>query len=459
MERDRLTYSPRHRQRHCADQDNYFDMSDFSSVPIPVGERPSLTSMDILNIVPSEVSAGSEAASTSSVCASPGPDTSYSEKQTRAMRATSQMGLDGARMEQENVILARYTAELNKDNVAEAMCSSRLPHLILALSGVLPCGAGKLPGHYKRFVCSACFFTGAYSLYTLLSQGVNILSTFCVCYSLGGGVGLFSLQRMNIHNLIGKSDNLLDNYARRHGFLGMWAAASLRLLVFIGAFWTGAVVMTGVMVAVFWSTIESPGITIALTLGYIFASGVVVVLTYCQLHVCAGLELMVDSFCVEFLAESNFREGVAQWNTIQAIMRRASHTIDLCFVSVQTSVLTASVLLGMDVMLGSGSLEHAFRGLPSCGLLMAIMQFGQYKAAVVTQKCQRMPAVVNSLAIEGQAINCERQYMVQFIMQSAAGFYVRGVRLTPFMVFKAAYLCVMIMIGFAMRFSKADSNP
>jgi len=191
MERDRLTYSPRHRQRHCADQDNFSDMSDFSSVPIPVGERPSLTSMDILNIVPSEVSAGSEAASTSSVCASPGPDTSDSEKQTRAMRATSQMGLDGARMEQENVILARYTAELNKDNVAEAMCSSRLPHLILALSGVLPCGAGKLPGHYKRFVCSACFFTGAYSLYTLLSQGVNILSTVCVCYSLGGGVGLF----------------------------------------------------------------------------------------------------------------------------------------------------------------------------------------------------------------------------------------------------------------------------
>jgi len=240
--------------------------------------------------------------------------------------------------------------------------------------------------------------------------------------------------------------------------LEMWAAASVRLIVIVGLFWTGAVVLIGLM-AVFWSTIESPNITMALTVGYIFASGVVVVLTYCQLHVCAGLELMVDSFCVEFLAESNFREGVAQWNTIQALMRRASHTIDLSSLSVQTSVLTATVLLGMDVMLGSGNVEHAFPGLPSCVLLMAIMQFGQYKAAVVTQKCLRMPALVNSLAIEGEAINSERQYMVQFIMQSAAGFYVRGVRLTPFMVFKAAYLCVMIMIGFAMRFSKADSNP
>merc|ERR1711972_231564 len=72
-------------------------------------------------------------------------------------------------------------------------------------------------------------------------------------------------------------------------------------------------------------------------------------------------------------------------------------------------------------------------------------------AAAVTEKCSRMPSLVNSLTVEGRNIDRDRQYVVEFIANSTAGFYVKGVRLTAFMVMKLSYLCGAVVFGISMQ--------
>eukprot|EP00401_Gymnodinium_catenatum_P052384 CAMPEP_0117553988 /NCGR_PEP_ID=MMETSP0784-20121206/50516_1 /TAXON_ID=39447 /ORGANISM="" /LENGTH=380 /DNA_ID=CAMNT_0005351127 /DNA_START=1 /DNA_END=1143 /DNA_ORIENTATION=+ len=374
--------------------------------------------------------------------------------------------LDKARVEQQNMIISKYDEDENGDNVGVTpwtlmTCWLRLPYFVLALFSVLPFEVNKLRGIYVFLVRMICLIMLAHSLFTLVDEGVNILPVVCVCYASGGGLGLLSLRWRKIHNLIGYN-RLLERYAIAHGFFDEWLAASLRRLVVVGLAWMLAVVMIIPLVANRSANEdEEEGVrnsTGPLTISFIFLSGVVSALTYCQLHICAGLELMVDTFCVNFVQSANFQKGVVQWNTMQAVMRRAAETVDVCFLSVQTSVLTATALIAMDVMLGPRIQEDALLCLPSGLLLMFVMHAGQYQAAIVTEKCLRTPAFVNSLPVEGDAMNLERQYVVQFIEQSAAGYYVRGVRLTVCMVFKVAYLCAMGTLGFAMRLSKPAPN-
>merc|ERR1712034_118767 len=66
-----------------------------------------------------------------------------------------------------------------------------------------------------------------------------------------------------------------------------------------------------------------------------------------------------------------------------------------------------------------------------------------FKAAVVTEKCARVPALVNSVLHQedSEQLDPKRQYVVQFISQSSAGMDVKGVRITAQTVMKSLYLC------------------
>lgn len=63
------------------------------------------------------------------------------------------------------------------------------------------------------------------------------------------------------------------------------------------------------------------------------------------------------------------------------------------------------------------------------------------KTQGVTEKCTRVPSLVNSWSFgEETCLDAGRQYVVQYIEQSAAGFYVKGVRLRAYMALKISYL-------------------
>jgi len=76
------------------------------------------------------------------------------------------------------------------------------------------------------------------------------------------------------------------------------------------------------------------------------------------------------------------------------------------------------------------------------------------KAAIVTETCRRLPSLVNSLGFkEGTDVDLdqERQYVVHYIANSAAGVYLKGVRLSASVMIKAAYVlgAVVCTVGTA----------
>ncbi|CAJ1407625.1 unnamed protein product, partial [Effrenium voratum] len=61
-----------------------------------------------------------------------------------------------------------------------------------------------------------------------------------------------------------------------------------------------------------------------------------------------------------------------------------------------------------------------------------LFAYTMMRAAAVTEKASRVAPLVNSWKFESKkdSMDENRQYVVQYIIQSEAGFYMKGVRLT-----------------------------
>merc|ERR1712107_790978 len=83
-------------------------------------------------------------------------------------------------------------------------------------------------------------------------------------------------------------------------------------------------------------------------------------------------------------------------------------------------------------------------------LTILILVRALFSAAAVTDKCLAVPSLINSLT-SGERIDEERQYVVQYIVNSAAGFYVFGVRMTTAIAMKTIYFCGGVALAVATR--------
>jgi len=69
-------------------------------------------------------------------------------------------------------------------------------------------------------------------------------------------------------------------------------------------------------------------------------------------------------------------------------------------------------------------------------------------AAGVSDKCARVPSLINACNFSADPLDEDRQYVVQYLLNSAAGFYVFEVRLTSEMILKCVY--IVIAVAFAL---------
>jgi len=75
-----------------------------------------------------------------------------------------------------------------------------------------------------------------------------------------------------------------------------------------------------------------------------------------------------------------------------------------------------------------------------------------FKAACITDKCKRVPSLINSCSFGEAAvgdIDTERQYVVGYILNSRAGFYIFETRLTSVITIKFAYACAVCLFTLA----------
>lgn len=186
---------------------------------------------------------------------------------------------------------------------------------------------------------------------------------------------------------------------------------------------------------------------------FVTALGILSMVLYCTLHVCCALELAIDRYCLQIFQSQVASNSIAQWNVLQALLRRAAHCVEGGFVAAGTGVLCVAVLtftelvhiVGSDDGGALGSLnvhERTCLGLWAGWVVppMALLFYTVFRAAAITEQCYRVPALVNSWIFEEREIDHQKQYVVQYIVHSSAGFYVKGIRLNSTLAFKMSYL-------------------
>jgi len=270
-----------------------------------------------------------------------------------------------------------------------------------------------------------------------------------LCLALGNTVGLIALRMLFSNNLLGSREAVLVGYARRVRLLHPWSQVSTwqcGMLIFA---WTLAMIVRTL------SSAQLPDGSLHLPrdgsyylrlAGFAFASGLFGVLTYSLLHVMVLLTMMVDAFCFRFVEEPHLEEGVQNWNILQAVLRRASGALEVGFLAMQTTTLMTALVGLTAVVVSTDNPRQPVMLLLAAAPLNTVSARLFFKASEVTEKCTRVPSLINSLSF-GRDVDLRRHYLVQYITYSAAGFYVKEVRLTSAMTIKLAYASGIIAFG------------
>ncbi|CAE7357948.1 unnamed protein product [Symbiodinium natans] len=188
-------------------------------------------------------------------------------------------------------------------------------------------------------------------------------------------------------------------------------------------------------------------------INFAIASAIIMIVAYIQSHLLIGLDKSLDCWCSEIWNHQNFALGVQSWNAMQALLKFVGRELQNSFL-----VLQVFGYLGFLLFLG-GAVAVAFRSeffffpmlvevlavLPLMILFLVNLRVFSH-AAGLTEKCRAIPAFVNQIMAE-EAVELNRQYLVQFIKDSSAGFYVKNVQLTQEMFAKQIYICGTVLSG------------
>lgn len=332
---------------------------------------------------------------------------------------------------------------------SDAMCS--LPcvlRVFLFIYGVVSFRAGRLASAHKFFVL--LLIAGAFLYHSILAwaEPTYFANASMAWFAFGACVAGICLCVYRIQDLIGPDCRPLENYAYRRGFLRLWRNRSAREACLMLGLWACAI---AIRIGVVFSPrcleeedVHTMGASIA---SFVFTSGMSTALMLCQLHICCGLGLAVDMYCHSFFASQDLGSGLQDWNMLQAMLRRSARKVEVCFLALCTSNVMVALIAGVEVyqhgmvIAGPSTSMCAVLRLGWVLVIVAQTLHVVFSAAGVTEKCTRVPSLVNSWSFgEETCLDAGRQYVVQYIEQSAAGFYVKGVRLRAYMALKISYL-------------------
>jgi len=186
---------------------------------------------------------------------------------------------------------------------------------------------------------------------------------------------------------------------------------------------------------------------------FAFSSGLFLVQVHCVQHVVALLSMMVDAFCFHFVHRPFLDDNVRDWDMLQAMLRRASRGVEQAFFVLELTGLLVVLVAVTALAVSQEPMKHVW-------LLLAAVMLGLVdgwlfsQAAEVTEKCARVPSLVNSLSF-GVDVDTRKHFLVEYIAYSQAGFYVREVRLTAAMAIKLTYIGGLIVFGLVTKVANA----
>lgn len=376
--------------------------------------------------------------------------------------------MDALRVAHENMLVERsanLTISEEPGSAAPLMLRPVAP-LLLAAFAVLPLRAGKAYWVYGWAVIAG--LAGALCYSVLLAAWEPELQYYHivnVCLLLGALLGLVFLWAQHIADLLGPYNRPLGMHAIARGFDGKWAIASIWRLVVVVGLWAATMACriyadTGVI-----STKRPLSPVSLVTFGV--ANAVLAALIYCHLHVCCGFGLAVDWYCERFFRGCDSSRAISEWNILQALLRRAAHTIENCVLTLGASILSVLLLTGLEFQKMSNSSSPLQTAGLTCKVSWAswvlpptaLMFFAVFEGAAITEKCSRVSSLVNSwIASDDQQIDHQRHFVVQYIVQSHAGFYIKGTRLRARGVWTLAYIAGGVLFSLLSQSSAYAPN-
>lgn len=227
-------------------------------------------------------------------------------------------------------------------------------------------------------------------------------------------------------------NNLIFAHMQKFGFLGQWKKRQRLEAALMCCLWAGTVGLRVWSHKLTWSTGA-----------FALVSAAVFGLSYCFSYLCNALIGLLDLFGHVMVREQHILRGVHDWNVLQAVMRMASGALEWCVFSLQVTAVAFVFLATVDVVQGK-PLQHV---APGAGLFLVIT-WAFFRAAQVSDKCARLPSIINSLDF-GKALDTDRQYVVEYMKNSAAGFYVFEVQITSPLALKLVYVSCAVVFAFA----------
>jgi len=177
----------------------------------------------------------------------------------------------------------------------------------------------------------------------------------------------------------------------------------------------------------------------------LFSTTILAGLVYCSLYFCNALTGLIDLFGVSVVGKSIDVSAAHEWNVLLAVLRTASSSIEWCILTLQAAAGLTTLLALIDVAQNGTDILLV---LPEFLFVVNAARV-LFRAASVTDKCVRLPMLINSLSCA--QVDPNRQYVIEFINNSAAGFYVFECRLSTVVALKSMYVFCGVVFAFATR--------
>jgi len=263
---------------------------------------------------------------------------------------------------------------------------------------------------------------------------------------MGALVCIFACGALWRSRVLVECCKLLMAYACKVGVLAHWEEVSVTDFLCTFSFWFTSV-LTVTFDSVYFEVFATTEELLSHVGGFSLFAFVLLGVSQFIVHMCRCLTKMIDTFCFHIIERPDFAEALREWGLLHALCRTACSSIQLAFVSLQATA-TAIALLSIQ-QVGCHDTSRFMCLLP--GLIVAT---GVYRAALwaagVTDKCIRVPMLVNSVPMN-RLLDQERMYTVHHIVYSQAGFYVYDLRVTSSIVLKTAYIACAVTFYLASR--------
>eukprot|EP00930_Biecheleria_cincta_P052711 TRINITY_DN3799_c0_g1_i1.p1 TRINITY_DN3799_c0_g1~~TRINITY_DN3799_c0_g1_i1.p1 ORF type:complete len:900 (+),score=141.26 TRINITY_DN3799_c0_g1_i1:100-2799(+) len=360
-----------------------------------------------------------------------------------------------------NAKLDRWYASFCGSRVLCAL--KELPEWCLILFGITRPGNEMLPSHLSRiYFFFALLLKGLLVAYVLIQDFAvefdNIYYTRFMrsLIAIGALVSSLCLLEGGTGALLGGRCDAIKMYAQHNYFLDAWRTKSLTYfsLIFVCCA-AQSVLLVYEAPGADSEECRDGGLRISgpseLTT-HVLVVALMSMLAFLHLRMCAGLQLMVDSFCEDFKMGMDEIKAASRWNLIHGLMNRTTGTIGTCFLAQISTFAAALVPAGADVLVGNVGMDSAcaipwlVNWLIPTLLGFFVVYIGLIECGRLTLKCSRVAGFVNTMRYQqvtrNEAARNLRQYLTGFVHQTSSGFIIQGLRVTTFAAFKLGWALV-----------------